>query len=169
MREGSRRGRVVGPLFPDQWLCPQLPWLLPPAAVPTFSWTYKAGQQQRPLLLCLEHFSPRGHLSGGAPSTADWGCHFSQLSNGQGQRSGRGGGATFLWTWGTACIDVLRQKTKQLTDCAGKWKQLFVKICGSAEGSAEGQSVCRMRHRLLAHRFPHSRRWTCSKTARHRL
>lgn len=36
MRGGSGRGRVVGPLFPDQWLCPQLPWLLLPPLCPPF-------------------------------------------------------------------------------------------------------------------------------------
>lgn len=36
MREGSGRGLVVGPLFPDQWLCPRLPWLLLPLPCPPF-------------------------------------------------------------------------------------------------------------------------------------
>lgn len=91
------------------------------AAVPTFSWTYKAGQRQRPLLLCPEHFSRRGHLGGGAPPAE--GCHFSQLSNGQGHGRGRGGGLTFLWTWGRPALTL---RGKRLTDSlrwsAVKWK-----------------------------------------------
>lgn len=131
------------------------------ATVPTFSWTYKAGQWQQPLLLCLEHFSRRGHLGRGAPPTSDWGCHFSQLSNGQGHRRGRGGGSTFLWTWGHLYgYSVAKEKGADgfppMVSC--KMKIPLCKLSHSAEGSAEEQNSYRIRHHLL-----------CVKTTRHRL
>lgn len=65
------------------------------AAVPTFSWTYKAGQRQRPLLLGPEDFSRRGHLDGAAPSPPQRFEDFTSVSfktlGGQGHRRGHGG------------------------------------------------------------------------------
>ena len=145
MREGSGRGRVVGPLFPDQWLCPQLPWLLPPPLFPPFPGHIRLdsgsghSHSARSALLC------RGHLGRGAPSAADWGCHFSQLTNGQGHRRGRGGGLTFLWTWGRPALTFRGKKTKgadwfsPMACC--KMKTPLYKMSGSAEGWRERIAV----------------------------
>lgn len=113
MRGGSGRGRVVSPLFPDQWLCPQLPWLLLLLPCPPFPGHIRPDRGKRPLPLCPEHFSRRGHLDGGDPSAEVWGFRFTQLYNAGWTRSQKG-------AWGvvdlsvhvrTACINVLWEST----------------------------------------------------------
>lgn len=128
------------------------------AAVPTFSWTYKAGQPQRPLLLCPEHLYRRGHLDGGAPSAAVWGFHFSQLYNARrtrSQKGARGVAWPFRACEDAGCIKVPWEKTK---------------LCCSSEGFAENHDSRRMRYRLLAYPSPpHSQKAvrTCNKAAKH--
>lgn len=135
------------------------------AAVPTFSWTYKAGQRQRPLLLGPEHFSGGGHPDGAAPSPPQRFEDFTSVSfktlGGQGHKRGQGGGVDLSVHVRTRpALNVPWEKTKGV-DCdrssgvhSNNPPLPLCKLSGSAEGSAEEHDSRGMRYRLLACRSP---------------